>query len=86
VHQDAFVYVAALDPQAEVTQPIEAGRGGYLYLIGGRGLLNGRSVSTGDAAKITGPEKVTFSAEDPSELILVEVPLRFEAVGVWRGR
>jgi hypothetical protein len=49
-------------------------------------LLNGRSVSTGDAAKITGPEKVTFSAEDPSELILVEVPLRFEAVGVWRGR
>ena len=62
------------------------GRGVYLYLINGRGLLNGRSVSTGDAAKITGPETITFSAADACELILVEVPLRFEAVGVWKGR
>jgi redox-sensitive bicupin YhaK (pirin superfamily) len=86
VHQDAFVYVAALDPQAAVTHPTEDGRGVYLYLISGRGLLNGRSVSTGDAAKITGPETITFSAADACELILVEVPLRFEAVGVWKGR
>ncbi len=86
VHQDASVYVSALEEQAEITRQTESGRGVYFYLIDGRGRLNGRSIGTGDAAKVTGPEAMTFAAEDPSELILVDVPLRFEAVGVWRGR
>ena len=86
VHQDAFVYVSSLEEQAEVTHHVESGRGVYLYLIDGRGRLNGRSISTGDAAKVSGPEAITFAAEDSSELILVEVPLRFEAVGIWKGR
>ena len=86
VHQDAFVYVSSLGPRAEVTKRIESNRGLYLYLIDGRGLLNGRTLGTGDAAKVTGPEEIMFFAEDPSELILVDVPLRCEAVGVWKGR
>lgn len=86
VHQDASVFVSALEEHAEVIHHTESGRGVYLYLIDGRGRLNGRSMGPGDAAKVTGPEALTFAAEDPSEIILVDVPLRFEAVGVWRGR
>ena len=86
VHQDASVFVSALEEHAEVIHHTESGRGVYLYLIDGRGRLNGRSMGPGDAAKVTGPEAMTFAAEDPSEIILVDVPLRFEAVGVWRGR
>jgi hypothetical protein len=29
---------------------------------------------------------VTIRADEPSELILVDVPLRFEPVGIWAGR
>ena len=86
VHQDASVFVSALEEHAEVIHHTESGRGVYLYLIDGRGRLNGRSMGPGDAAKVTGPEAMTFAADDPSEIILVDVPLRFEAVGVWRGR
>jgi hypothetical protein len=43
-------------------------------------------MATGDAAVITGPEVVTVTADDVTELILVDVPLEFEPVGVWAGR
>ncbi|MGH8958660.1 MAG: pirin family protein [Acidimicrobiia bacterium] len=84
VHQDAFVYVSALDPEIEVTHQTEDERGTYLYVIDGRGRLNGQMIGTGDAGKVTGPEEVTFRAGEPSELILVDVPLRFEPVGIWK--
>jgi len=39
-----------------------------------------------DAAKVIGQNELRVVARDTSELILVEVPMRFEPVGVWRGR
>jgi redox-sensitive bicupin YhaK (pirin superfamily) len=84
VHQDASVYVSALDQESEVAHDVDDGRGIYLYVIEGGGDLNGHSLGTGDAAKVSGPETLTFSAGSPSELILVDVPLRFQRVGVWK--
>jgi len=92
IHQDASVYVAALDQGIEVDHELGTGRGAYLYVIGGRVTLAGHDdapddeLSTGDAAKITDAGKLTIKAEDESELILVDVPMQFEAVGVWAGR
>ena len=86
VHQDASVHVAALDPGIEVAHPLGEGRGAYLYLIEGEISLGGERLSTGDAAKLTDEPHVQIRAEQPSELILVDVPLRFEAVGSWAGR
>jgi len=86
VHQDASVYVAALSPGAEVTHEIADGRGVYAYLIDGAAKFDDMAVSTGDAAKVTGQPAVRIAAQEPSELILVDVPMRFEAVGIWRGR
>ena len=37
----------------------------------------------GDAAKIEGPEHLVLSAPDTAEMIMVDVPLEFEPVGVW---
>jgi quercetin 2,3-dioxygenase len=65
---------------------IGEGRGAYAYLIGGQARLDGEPVATGDAAKVTGQPSLTVAAEAPSELILVDVPMRFEPVGVWAGR
>jgi hypothetical protein len=39
---------------------------------------------TGDAAMITDERSISIRASDPTELILVDVPMQFEAVGVWR--
>jgi len=86
VHQDASVHVASLEPNAEVTHPIGDARGAYAYLIDGAATFDGQAVATGDAATVTDQPQLTIRASQPSELILVDVPMQFEAVGIWRGR
>jgi redox-sensitive bicupin YhaK (pirin superfamily) len=86
VHQDASVHVARLESDVEVTHPIRQGRGVYAYLISGEATFDGEAVSTGDAAKVTEQPSLTIRAADTSELILVDVPMRFTPVGIWAGR
>jgi redox-sensitive bicupin YhaK (pirin superfamily) len=86
VHQDASVSIARLEPGVEVTHEVLEGRGAYVYLIGGHGSFGGEEVATGDAAKVVGPESLSIRADEVSELILVDVPMAFEPVGIWAGR
>jgi len=83
VHQDASTYVAALEPRAGVEFGFAEDRAGYLYLIAGAVRVNQDRLSTGDAAKIFGPEEVTIAADEATELILIDVPVRYTPVGVW---
>jgi redox-sensitive bicupin YhaK (pirin superfamily) len=86
LHQDASVHVASLDSGAEVTHQLGQNRGAYVYLIDGRATFDREAVATGDAAKVTDQDSITIRAAEPSELILVDVPMQFEAVGIWKGR
>lgn len=86
IHQDASVYVASLSPGVEVTHAIGDGRGAYAYLIEGAATFDGEDVAAGDAAKVTDQAELRIGAREQSELILVDVPMRFEAVGIWKGR
>ncbi len=85
VHQDASVWVAALDAEMSVTHDFADGRAGYLYLIEGQARLGQDStLATGDAVKLLGPEELRLTATATSELILIEVPAGYAPVGVWR--
>jgi redox-sensitive bicupin YhaK (pirin superfamily) len=77
------MYVAALDEGTEVTHKI--GRGLYVYLIEGTADFDAYPVTSGDAAKVTDQPDLTITAHGPSELVLVDVSMRFEPVGVWRN-
>jgi quercetin 2,3-dioxygenase len=83
VHQDAAVHVGRLSPGTVVTYEFRPGRGGYLYLIEGRAKVGNEELATGDAGKIQEENALRIEATDTSELILVDVPLRFTPVGVW---
>ncbi len=82
--QDASVHVASLDPQREVVHELGEGRGAYAYLIDGAA-SDDQDVSTGDAAKVVDQPRLRIRARERSELILVDVPMRFEPVGIWPG-
>jgi redox-sensitive bicupin YhaK (pirin superfamily) len=85
VHQDASVWVAALDTDTSVEHDFADGRAGYLYLIEGQARLDDdTTLATGDAVKLFGPEGFRLTATATSELILIEVPEAFAPVGVWR--
>jgi redox-sensitive bicupin YhaK (pirin superfamily) len=86
VHQDASVHVASLAPGHEVAHPIGPGRGVYGYLINGAASFGGEDLTTGDAVKVTDEPQLAIRSTQPSELILVDVPMQFEPAGIWRGR
>ncbi len=86
VHQDASVHVASLGPGTEVVHDVGPGRGAYVYLIEGAAAFDDEDVSTGDAAKVTDQSRLHIRARDHSEVILVDVPMEFEPVGIWAGR
>lgn len=84
VHQDARVFVSRLEPGTDVTHLLGDDRGAYVYLIEGRATFDGEPVRTGDAAMVTDERPLTIAAAEPSELIVVDVPMNYELVGVWR--
>ena len=84
VHQDASVFVASLDPSVGAAHRFGESRAGYLYLIRGVGELNdAHKLETGDAVKVFGPEDVHIQASQQTDLILIDVPRRYEPAGVW---
>ena len=83
--QDARALVSHLTDAGRLEHSFGSGRGGYLYVIDGRIGINGDTMRTGDAAKVTGEASLELSTELAAELILIDVPLEFEAIGVWAG-
>jgi hypothetical protein len=83
--QDARALVARLSERGSLKHTFPTGRGGYLYVIGGRVKVNEDDLRTGDALKITGNADLTLRGDVAAELILIDVPLEFEPVGVWAG-
>jgi len=83
--QDARVVVTRLQ-DGRLTYSFGSDRGGYLYLIDGRVSASGDDLVAGDAVKIEGPEELELAGPDAAEMILVDVPLDFEPVGVWANR
>jgi redox-sensitive bicupin YhaK (pirin superfamily) len=83
VHQDARVYISSLADGEQVEHRLGAGRGAYVYFIEGEATIGGEAVRTGDAAMVEGKAVVTIVATHPTELILVDVPMQWQPVGVW---
>ena len=54
-------------------------------MIDGRLSLDGDALATGDAAKVNGEVELNLATDLAAELILIDVPLDFEPVGVWAG-
>ncbi len=84
--QDARVLVSRLTPGTRLSHAFGEGRGGYVYLIDGTATFDAEKAATGDAAKVQGREEFAVEAVEETELILVDVPLRFQPVGVWAQR
>jgi redox-sensitive bicupin YhaK (pirin superfamily) len=76
VDQDAAVYLSSLSPGVTVSHLFDADQGAYLYVISGSVTLNDIEVlTTGDAARVQREESLSIAANEPTELIMVEVRL-----------
>lgn len=85
LNQDARARVAHLGVGEILDHDVDEGRGGYLYVIDGSVRLgDDETLAAGDAAQVVGPERLAIAGRDPAELIVVDVPMEFERVGVWQ--
>ena len=76
IHQDAAIYVSALEAGSEVEHKLE-GRKAYVFVIDGKVQLNNNSMKTRDAARIENEDKVSIRADSPTELILLDLPEKY---------
>jgi redox-sensitive bicupin YhaK (pirin superfamily) len=83
--QDARALVAHLTDAGRLAHAFGPGRGGYLYVIDGRVAIDGDALRTGDAVKVSGEASFELTTDVAAELILIDVPLEFAAIGVWAG-
>jgi quercetin 2,3-dioxygenase len=73
VHQDARVYSALLDPGQHLVHELASGRRAWLHVVSGDLILGEVVVGAGDGAGITDERAVSLTAQEPSEILLVDL-------------
>ena len=83
IHGDARVFISRLEAGNGVAHEFAEGRAGYLYVISGDVGVNGSRLTTGDAVTILDEPTISLTADEDTELIMVDVPTTYDPVGIW---
>jgi len=75
INQDAQMYVADLAKGAQLTYDLAASRAAWLHVVRGEVTVNGATLRTGDAAAISGEDRLTVAADGPdwNEVLLFDL-------------
>ncbi len=73
IGQDAAVYVSVLDPGETINYALETGRYGWVQLIRGELLVNGKTLTAGDAADIRDLTNLAFEAVQEAEFLFFDL-------------
>jgi hypothetical protein len=76
IHQDASLYAAILETGQEVTHTLAPGRSAWVHVASGSVELDGKTLSAGDGAAITGESRVTLKGNGGngrSEVLLFDL-------------
>ena len=87
VHADARVSVGLLDPGQQVAHRVTEGRGMYAVVLDGQVRAGDIALATGDAVLVDEPwDEGLAAGQDGAHVLLVDVPLTYQPVGVWTQR
>lgn len=73
IHQDARLYLAALDAGREVSHDIEAGRHAWVQVARGAIRLNDQPLTAGDGAAVSQESALRIVGENDAELLLFDL-------------
>ena len=75
INQDAHMFVAELAKGVEVPYSLSAERAAWVHVVRGTVAVNGIELQTGDAAAVSGEEKLALTGVDsePSEILLFDL-------------
>lgn len=73
IHQDAELWLAKLDSGNRVAHKLAAGRNAWLHVAEGEVTVNGKTLTGGDAAAVSGEGALELSASKPSQVLLFDL-------------
>lgn len=73
IHQDAFVYLTALDVGQEIIHHISSSRHAWVQVMRGEVMLNGISLKAGDGASVRDEERLAIAATNTAEVLLLDL-------------
>ena len=74
LHQDARMYAGLFDGDERAALDLAPGRLGYVHLARGRAVVNGRSLSAGDALLYSDEPRVAIEQGDGAEILVFDLP------------
>lgn len=76
IHQNAWIYRAALDEKQTITHQLHGkDQGVYILSVDGTFTVNGKTLNKRDGIGISGTDQVTITADSKSDILLLEVPM-----------
>ena len=73
IRQDARIYAVLLDAEDTVEHRLNAGRRAYVHVATGEAGVNGEHLRAGDAAMVSGEQRVIVSGATQSEVLLFDL-------------
>lgn len=73
IHQDALIYSALLEPGRHLIHELPRGRSAWLHIVQGEARLGDVVLGTGDGAGLTAERLVSLTANEETEILLVDV-------------
>lgn len=73
IHQDADLYLARLGPSQAVTHSLGARRNAWLHVAEGTVKVNGETLSSGDAAAVTGKSVLEIQGVQSAQVLLFDL-------------
>jgi redox-sensitive bicupin YhaK (pirin superfamily) len=74
IDQDAVISIGTLKGAQQIEQKIARDRKGYLFVISGELSINDKKLAAGDQARIEEEETLRLKADQPSEVIYLDLP------------
>lgn len=76
INQSAHISLARMTGKTSITYPLQtANHGVYVFVISGSASISGTNLNKRDAASITNADAFELTAAQPTEILLIEVPL-----------
>jgi redox-sensitive bicupin YhaK (pirin superfamily) len=73
IHQDADLWLGKLDAGQKVAHSLANNRNAWVHVAEGEVVLNGKTLSGGDAAAVSSEEKLELAATKPSQVLLFDL-------------
>ena len=73
IHQDADLWLAKLEAGQKVSHTLASQRHAWLHVAEGEIVLNGKTLSVGDAAAVDRETKLELAASKPSQVLLFDL-------------